>query len=142
MERWIDATCKLNLMFMSAWRSGRLDEEWAEYRKTAPDLWLTYFVRARGMGDIKIGKSNHVRTRVQTLFTASSRGVDLVACYPSNREHEGELKEEFAHLRLCGEWFRPGNELLTHLQLIGCDPSTFTNVVPAHHMRRFPERLS
>ncbi len=142
VEQWADVTRKLNLLFMSAWRAGCLDDAWEQYRATTPDLWLTYYVRARGMGDIKIGKSNHIRDRVQTFFTASSRGVDLIACYPAHREHEGELKDEFARLRLCGEWFRPGEELLTHLRLIGCDPSAFTNVVPAHHMRRTPELLA
>lgn len=44
-------------------------------------------------------------------------------------------------LRLCGEWFRPGKELLTHLRLIGCDVDAFTNVVPAHFYRQFPERM-
>lgn len=140
VECWLDVTRQLNLMFMRAWRSGDLDATWSEYRKTAPDLWLTYYIRARGMGDIKIGKSNHLRSRFLALFTGASRGLDLVACYPSSKYHEAELKEEFASLRLTGEWFRPGNELLTHLSLIGADVDGFTNSTPAHFTRLFPER--
>ena len=75
------------------------------------------------------------------LITGASRGLDLVACYPAPIEHEKELHDEFEHLRLCGEWFRPGKELLTHLRLIGCDVDAFTNVVPAHFYRQFPERM-
>ncbi len=140
-RRYMASLRELNLMFMDAWRDGSLDEQWAEYRKSAPNHYLTYFVRARGMGDIKIGKSNQVGTRVRTLWTGASRGVDLVACYPSDITHETELQHEFEHLRLCGEWFRPGTELLTHLELVGCDVSAFTNVVPAHFYRRNPHRL-
>lgn len=141
VEQWIDTTRNLNLLFMRAWRAGEIDEAWAEFRKECPDLWLTYYIRARGLGDIKIGKSNQVRARVRSLFSCASRGIDLIACYPAPCAHEGELKEEFANLRLCGEWFRPGDELLTHLSLIGCDVEAFSNVVPAHYFRRFPERL-
>lgn len=67
--------------------------------------------------------------------------VYFANCYPAKIGHEGELKEEFARLRLCGEWFRAGPELITHLQLIGVDTDAFTNVVPAHFYRQFPERL-
>lgn len=141
IERWLDVTRTLNLMFMDAWRTGQIDEAWADFRKDNPRLYLTYFIRARGLGDIKIGKSNQVRQRVRSLWGASPRGLDLIACYPSNKAHEGELKEEFAHLRLCGEWFRAGGELLTHLRLIGCDVDAFSDVVPAHYFRQFPERL-
>lgn len=131
----------LNLMFMDVWRTGRLDDVWSDYRRTDQRVYLTYFIRARGMGDIKIGKSNQVRTRLRSLFTGASRGLDLVACYPAPIEHEKELHAEFERLRLCGEWFRPGDELLTHLELVGCDTSAFTNAVPAHFYRQFPERM-
>ena len=138
----IESTRAVNLVFMDAWRGGYLDDLWTELRRDFPDLYLTYFIRARGMGDIKIGKSNQVGTRIKSLWTGASRGLDLVACYPADITHEGEMKEEFAHLRLCGEWFRPGPELLTHLSLVGCDVDAFTNVVPASFHRRHPERLS
>lgn len=132
----------LNAMFMTAWRNGELDQVWSAARKELPDgLWLTYFIRARGMGDIKIGKSNQVKVRVQTLFSGSARGVDLIACYPAPITHEKELHSEFEHLRLCGEWFRPGRELLTHLELVGCNTSAFSNVVPAHFYRQYPEQM-
>ena len=140
-ERYLASTAQLNRIFMSAWRGGYLDELWAEYRKDDTSHWLTYYIRARGMGDIKIGKSNQVRVRLRSLFTGAPRGLDLVACYPAPIEHEKELHDEFEHLRLCGEWFRPGKELLTHLRLIGCDVDAFTNVVPAHFYRQFPERM-
>jgi hypothetical protein len=132
----------LNTLFMEVWRTGEIDKVWAEYRATDQRVWLTYFIRARGMGDIKIGKSNQVRVRVRSLFTAASRGIDLIACYPAPITHETELHAEFEHLRLCGEWFRPGRELLSHLELVGCDTSAFTDVVPAHFYRQFPERMS
>lgn len=142
IERQMATLRELNIMFMSAWRAESLDELWAQYRSQhGREIWLTYFIRARGMGDIKIGKSNQVKVRLKSLFTAASRGVDLVACYPAPITHEKELHLEFERLRLCGEWFRPGDELLTHLALVGCDVGAFTNVVPAHFYRQFPERM-
>lgn len=142
LESYIASTRAVNLLFMDAWRGGYLDELWAGFREEFPDQYLTYFIRARGMGDIKIGKSNQVRARVKNLWTGASRGLDLLACYPATVDHESELKDEFAHLRLCGEWFRPGPDLLTHLSLVGCDVDAFTNAVPASFHRRHPERLS
>lgn len=141
MREWMEATRKLNQTFMDAWRGAYIDELWQVFREHHPDLWLVYFIRARGMGDIKIGKSNQVRVRVKNLFSCCSRGVDLIACYPAEIEHETELHRDFERHRLCGEWFQPGAELLTHLRLVGADPSTFSDVVPAHHFRRYPERL-
>lgn len=141
IEQQMQTYSSLNHIFMSAWRAGVLDDAWADYRKSRTDIWLTYFIRARGMGDIKIGKSNQVRARLRALFTGASRGLDLVACYPAPISHEKELHQEFDHLRLCGEWFRPGRELLAHLRLVGCDVDAFTNAVPAHFFRQFPERM-
>jgi len=135
---WLDSTKAVNKLLMAAWAQGVLDAVWAEMREEFPGQYLTYFVRARGMGDIKIGKTNHVTTRVKSLWSNASRGVDLVACYPGDITHEVELHREFEHLRLCGEWFRPGAELLTHLSILGCDTDRFTNVVPAHFHRRAP----
>lgn len=142
LEAYVASTRAVNLMFMDAWRRDYLDQLWGEFRDEYPSFYLTYFIRARGMGDIKIGKSNQVGTRLRSLYTGSSRGLDLIACYPSDASHEGELKDEFAHLRLCGEWFRPGQELLTHLSLIGCDVGAFTNEVASDFHRRFPAGLS
>lgn len=142
IAEWCNNTAELNALFMGAWKRGTIDQEWGDYRKSHPGLYLTYFIRARGIGDIKIGKSNQVRARFKTLFTGASRGLDILACYPAAASHEKELKDEFEHLRLCGEWFRPGVELLTHLQLIGVNTSNFTDTVPAHFMRHSPERLS
>lgn len=142
IKAWVESTRAVNLHLMKAWRLGLLDEAWSELHKDFPTQYLTYFIRARGMGDIKIGKSNQVAARVKNLWTGVSRGLDLVACYPADITHEVELHREFEHLRLCGEWFRPGAELITHLQLIGCDTGAFTNAVPAHFYRRYPHRLA
>lgn len=142
IEREMNTRRALNALLMAAWRDGCLDKAWAELRTVFPSLYLTYFVRARGMGDIKIGKSNQVEVRVRNLWSGASRGVDLIACYPAPIDHEVELHREFEQYRLCGEWFRPGLELLTHLELVGCDINAFTNEVPAHFYRRFPHRLA
>jgi hypothetical protein len=139
---WLHNTKAVSSLLMKAWGEGVIDDLWSELRADYPSQYLTYFVRARGMGDIKIGKTNHVTSRVKSIWTNSSRGVDLIACYPADITHETELHREFEHLRLCGEWFRPGQELLTHLAVIGCDVDGFSNVVPAHFYRRNPHLLA
>lgn len=141
MREWAETARKLNLMFMEAWRAGVLDDLWRLIEEQHPDMWLLYFIRARGMGDIKIGKTKHITTRVKSLFSNCSRGIDLIACYPISIEQETEAHRDFERYRLCGEWFQPGDDILTHLHLIGVDPSKFSNVVPAHHFRRYPEKL-
>ena len=136
VEQWIGTARTMNEAFMAAWRDGVLDKAWQEFAATYPDLYLTYYLRVRGMGDIKIGKTRNLKTRFLIMMTYYSRGADLVACYPAPAHHEKELKDEFQHLRLCGEWFRAGPALLTHLQLIGVDTNSFTNELPSPYVRR------
>jgi hypothetical protein len=124
VEQWLGITRDLNAGCMILWRRGELD---GMLDDLGSDLWFTYYIRARGMGDIKIGKTRHIGARFKAIFQYTPRGADLIACYPSSGAHEQELKEEFAHLRLRGEWFSPGDELLTHLKLIGCDTSKFSD---------------
>lgn len=129
VEQWLDVTKQLNRLLMRAWRAGYLDECWDELRKNFPGTYLHYFIRMRGIGDIKIGKTNHIDARFKTLLTYAPRGADMIACYPGNQDHEAELKHEFRHLRLKGEWFVAGDEILDHLHSIGTNVQSFSDDV-------------
>lgn len=124
----VECTRNLNVLFMDAWQRGILGEFWTEYKHTWPEMRLHYFVRARGIGDIKIGKTKDIVGRMRQMFTFCSRGADLLACYPGNMAHETELHREFEQSRLCGEWFRASSELLDYLEMIGADLSVSTDM--------------
>lgn len=124
-ERHLNATKNSNRFFMAAWRSCGIDRVWSAVRDEYPSLRLHYFIRARGLGDIKIGKTKQIDARFKQLFTRCSRGADLVACYPAGPEHETELFADFGRSRLCGEWFRASPDLIDYLRLIGTNLDGF-----------------
>lgn len=72
-----------------------------------------YFIRAEN-GPIKIGISGIPAARLQSLQTASPVALALMASYASDnaRAVEQMLHRRFAHLRLHGEWFAAGEDLL------------------------------
>jgi hypothetical protein len=132
-----------NLKFMEGWHAGHLSDVW-KYLKQEPrfsKLWLHYFIRARGLGDIKIGKTNSLNSRFNALLTSCSRGADLIACYPDHIGHEQELHADFYHAHLHGEWFRECDELTTYLEAIGVNPRGLTNLPPMPFQRRHPAKL-
>ncbi len=136
VKQWLEIAELMNGHFMDAWRRGNIDQVWRSYHEACPAMYLLYYIRERGLGDIKIGKTRNLGERIRTMCTYAPRGADLIACYPALAAHERELKDEFQHLRLCGEWFRMGAELKRHLILIGVDTSNFTNEVASSDARK------
>lgn len=134
----LDRRYAANLKCMEGWRAGHLSEVW-KHLKQEPrysKLWLHYFIRARGLGDIKIGKTNNLDGRFYSIMTCCSRGADLIACYPADITHEKELHADFFHAHLHGEWFRECEDLTTYLEAIGVNPRGLTNLPPLPHQRR------
>ena len=70
----------------------------------------TYFVQAAS-GPIKIGKSRNVLCRLQQFVWHEP--VAFLGFLDG--DHEPRLHEEFAHLRIRNEWFRPADELLAFI---------------------------
>lgn len=83
--------------------------------RTGPSfLNCVYYLRSSITGDIKIGYSGAVRTRVRKI--AYQHGpVELLATEPGGWYEEHQRHGEFAHLRTSGEWFRPAADLLAHI---------------------------
>ena len=74
---------------------------------------FVYFVQAAPGGLIKIGTAIDLDDRLYTLRRMSPVPLDLLASGGGGRNREAELHRRFRHLREHGEWFRPGDELLT-----------------------------
>lgn len=72
-----------------------------------------YFAQADDR--VKIGWSKHVASRLAQLQTGSPTPLKLLGAIPGARAAERRLHEQFAHLRLTGEWFRAAPELLDHI---------------------------
>ena len=75
-----------------------------------------YFIRAQSTGLIKIGKANHVPTRLANLQSASPDMLTLLAfiTFEDGRNatyKETELHQQFAEFRHHGEWFHSNEEL-------------------------------
>ncbi|HEX2879947.1 MAG TPA: GIY-YIG nuclease family protein, partial [Polyangiaceae bacterium] len=74
---------------------------------------VIYFVRSGDSGPIKIGFTRgDASKRIAGLQTAHPEKLTLVAEIGGDREGESTLHAEFRHLRLRGEWFEPGADLL------------------------------
>lgn len=68
---------------------------------------VVYFMRREQL--IKIGYSNSLNRR------ATGVGAFVLARIPGGPVMEAQMHERFAALREWGEWFRPGDELVTYI---------------------------
>lgn len=80
-----------------------------------PDV---YFIRVDSPGgEIKIGYASSVKARLTSLQTGSPYRMEIVGVVAEGGEElERELHAQFAHLRMSGEWFRPGAELWAYIE--------------------------
>lgn len=82
-------------------------------RNPLPDNnpWETYFAR---VGDfIKIGRSKQLDKRISSLQSGNALPVEVLKVTQSIEEKEAHLK--FHHLKISGEWFIPGPDLLSFI---------------------------
>lgn len=89
-----------------------------------PDSTYMYFMRS---GDyIKVGISNNPERRRRELLdplndTAMpddwNGEIQLIAHVPGNRATEMSVHQDFAHLRVKGEWFRAAPELIEEMHM-------------------------
>lgn len=73
---------------------------------------VVYLVRAGDAGPIKIGYATNFARRLKELQFFNHEPLTALAVIPGGRSQEHMLHERFAHLRIHGEWFRPGVDLL------------------------------
>lgn len=77
-----------------------------------------YFVQQGDSGAIKIGCSKDPTKRLATLQCGHSEHLRMLTCAPGTQQQERALHDRFAHLRVSGEWFRPGDDLLAYIRLV------------------------
>jgi hypothetical protein len=84
---------------------------------------VVYFITAGRR--VKIGQSRNPEVRLQSIrggyTTKTPKGLDtsdakLVATESGGQPREHELHQQFAHLRVTGEWFDNKNELKAYIQ--------------------------
>jgi Meiotically Up-regulated Gene 113 (MUG113) protein len=78
-----------------------------------------YFIQANPSKRVKIGKANNPETRLKELQTGSPEKLSilgLINCKHSGQaaEREAVLHKQFSDLRLEGEWFDFGHELVAY----------------------------
>lgn len=115
--RWWDGTRRKAKTFFK-----REDaEEWLRVRGSARksigspnlhDTSLVYFVQGIDGGPIKIGRADEPALRLRELQLGSPVLLQLLAVVKGGRYREACLHEQFAILRMHGEWFSPGVDLL------------------------------
>jgi len=77
---------------------------------------FTYFVRD---GDvIKIGSSMRPRRRLNALQTGIARQLEILAIVDMAVADEMTVHQQFAHLRIRGEWFRAEADLIEFIETI------------------------
>jgi hypothetical protein len=83
---------------------------------------MVYFVKLISTGRVKIGYSANVPVRMQEL-TYEHGPIELLAVLHGSRKTEGAHHAHFAKLRTKGEWFVPGDDLMTYIaSLRPCEP--------------------
>ena len=76
---------------------------------------VVYFIQAALGGPIKIGTTNNLAERFESLQTASPFPLRVLAVTRGDRSGEQELHGRFATVRLHGEWFRAVPELVEYI---------------------------
>lgn len=70
-----------------------------------------YFVLCKEAQSVKIGVTNDVKKRFDSLQTANPFKLELLKFVEGNRNQEQEIHQKFEHLRVNGEWFSYSEEL-------------------------------
>ncbi len=100
-----------------------------------------YFAQREADGLIKIGWSRSVKLRMSAIR------AKVIGAVPGERAEEKVVHAKFAHLRVKGEWFRPGEELLEYIrtEAQGHKPDSKTVLCPiklADSLLRRADRLA
>ena len=83
-----------------------------------------YFIIAREVGRVKIGRAGNVATRFGSIQTSCPVPVTLERLIEGGKPEEAELHRRFAHLRRHGEWFELTGELEAFMETLPRPPQT------------------
>lgn len=65
---------------------------------------ITYALEATDLGMVKIGRTEHLRSRVQVTMCHCPSRIEVLAVFPG-KEVERDMHRRYAHLNVIGEWF-------------------------------------
>jgi len=87
-------------------------------------MGYVYFIQQVGKPEtpIKIGYSSDPGRRISEVQIGSSEPLHFLCLFEGSIHDEARVHARFAHLRLQGEWFSPGSDLLD-----------FINTNPGHY---------
>jgi hypothetical protein len=74
-----------------------------------------YFIQEGINGNIKIGVTKSIKSRLITLQTANSEKLRLLGYVVGNKEKESELHRLFIEYRVQGEFFKVNQELIDYI---------------------------
>jgi len=96
------------------------------------DCSVVYFIRQGLTGPIKIGYStNGIYKRLKGLQTGNSSILYPVgAIIGGTKETEKVLHDRFAHLKIKGEWFYPGRDLIEYISYVRLWPKLYSEPNP------------
>lgn len=78
---------------------------------SSPGVYVIQVGPLGEMDPIKIGVSDNVRTRLDSMQTGLPWPIRLLFVLDGDRDREGVFHRRFSKDRMMGEWFRPGVEL-------------------------------
>lgn len=88
----------------------------AMIRKAVSSGGCIYFVQGENSQRIKIGFSKDPVKRIAALATGCPEPIKVLGAIDGSQAGERALHLKFAHLRVVGEWFRNGPDLVTHIE--------------------------
>lgn len=93
---------------------------------------VVYFIRAESGGPIKIGFTDDVAKRLSSMQSNHPDNLVLLATTEGSSDEEKSLHARFRHLRTRGEWFNPGDDLISYINEL----RDVTNRDPSHAVTR------
>lgn len=79
-----------------------------------------YFIQSGSTGPVKIGFATDPGSRMRSLQTGHPEKLRVLAVVQeATQMDEKDLHSRFAHLRIQGEWFQPGSDLLAYIEEVG-----------------------
>jgi hypothetical protein len=79
-------------------------------------LSVVYFIQCCETELIKIGISTQLLKRLRTLQASSAPRLRVLGIHRGGIIEETRLHYQFSHLHDHGEWFKPGDDLLSYIQ--------------------------
>lgn len=78
--------------------------------------YTIYFLRNPENGLIKIGRTTNLKKRIRQIELMENTALILLRTMTGEKELEIALHRKFQEMRVSGEWFKPGEELLNFIR--------------------------